>query len=57
MFTRIVLLHRLIFRSFRRKNERSVHHRPMSLANHFSRKGSSIDISDIAEVSHFLIES
>jgi hypothetical protein len=56
-FIAIVLLHRLVFRSFRRKNEQSDHLSSLSLANNSSREGSDTRISDAVEVSHFSIES
>jgi hypothetical protein len=56
-FIGLVLLHRLISRSFQKKNEQSRYLSPVSLANSFSREESSTRISDLAEVSHFSIES
>jgi phosphate/sulfate permease len=56
-FIVLVLLHRLISRSFQKKNEQSRYLSPVSLANSFSREESSTRISDLAEVSHFSIES
>jgi hypothetical protein len=56
-FVGLVLLHRLVSRNFKRKNERSRHLSPVSLANSFSREESSTHISDLAEFSHLSIES
>lgn len=56
-FVGLVLLHRLVSRFVQRKNERSRRLSPVSLANSFSREESSTHVLDLAEVSHFSIES